>query len=39
MTKVTITELPTISDQGKIAIRPFFDPDVDNLEFHTLSPE
>ena len=29
--KVTLTELPTISDQGKISIKPFFDPDVDNL--------
>lgn len=31
MTKITFTELPTVSEQGKIAIKPFFDPNVDNL--------
>lgn len=31
MSKITMTELPTVSDQGKIAIKPFFDPNVDNL--------
>jgi len=31
MSKITMTEVPTVSDQGKIAIRPFFDPNVENL--------
>ncbi len=31
MSKPTFVELPTVSDQGKISIKPFFDPTVDNL--------
>ena len=31
MTKLSLTELPTVSDQGKISIKPFFDPTVENL--------
>lgn len=31
MTKLSLTELPTVSDQGKISIKPFFDATVENL--------
>ena len=31
MSNLSLTELPTVSDQGKISIRPFFDPNVENL--------
>lgn len=31
MTNITFTELPTVSEQGKIAIKPFFDPNMENL--------
>lgn len=31
MTKLSLTELPTVSEQGKISIRPFFDPNAENL--------
>jgi len=31
MSKITMIEVPTVSDQGKISIRPFFDPNVENL--------
>jgi hypothetical protein len=30
-TNMTMVELPTVSEKGKITIKPFFDPNVDNL--------
>ena len=30
-TNMTMVEIPTVSEKGKITIKPFFDPNVDNL--------